>query len=119
LLKAKKGGITMATTESVSTVVQADWVAGPQQGQWTYEDYAAIPEDGQRYEVVNGVLYMSPAPNLWHQSIVGEMRSSLAASGAQIITVALRRLDLSHPHEPSLLDYIDTSRYTILPNTAG
>jgi thiazole synthase len=48
-----------------------------------------------------------------------EMRASLAASGAEIITVALRRLDLSHPQEPGLLDYIDTDRYTILPNTAG
>jgi Uma2 family endonuclease len=60
----------MATTEGLSAVVQADWVPGPQQGQWTYEDYAAIPEDGHRYEVVNGVLYMSPAPNLGHQGSV-------------------------------------------------
>ncbi len=48
-----------------------------------------------------------------------EMKASLEASGAEIITVALRRLDLSHPQQPSLLDYIDTSRYAILPNTAG
>ena len=63
----------MATAARFALVVQADWVAGPQQGQWTYEDYAAIPEDGHRYEVVNGVLYMSPSPNLGHQSIVGEI----------------------------------------------
>jgi Uma2 family endonuclease len=61
----------MATTGSLSAVVQADWVLGPQQGQWTYEDYAAIPEDGHRYEVINGVLCMSPAPNLGHQGSVG------------------------------------------------
>ncbi len=48
-----------------------------------------------------------------------EMQGSLEASGAEIITVALRRLDLSHPNQPGLLDYIDTQRYTILPNTAG
>jgi len=48
-----------------------------------------------------------------------EMRDSLEASGSEIITVALRRLDLSHPQQPGLLDYIDTGRYTILPNTAG
>ena len=48
-----------------------------------------------------------------------EMRASLEASGAEIITVALRRLDLSNPQQPGLLDYIDTGRYTILPNTAG
>jgi len=61
----------MATAEGFALVVPADWVPGPQQGQWTYEDYAAIPEDGHRYEVVNGVLYMSPAPNLGHQGSVG------------------------------------------------
>jgi len=63
----------MATAERLSVVVPADWVAGPQQGRWTYKDYAAIPEDGHRYEVVNGVLYMSPSPNVWHQNIVGEI----------------------------------------------
>lgn len=63
----------MATAEELSVVMPADWVAGPQQGRWTYEDYAAIPEDGRRYEVVNGVLYMSPSPNVRHQAIVGEI----------------------------------------------
>jgi len=48
-----------------------------------------------------------------------EMRDSLEASGAEIITVALRRLDLSNPQQPGLLDFIDPQRYTILPNTAG
>jgi thiazole synthase len=48
-----------------------------------------------------------------------EMSASLDAGGAEIITVALRRLDLSNPQQPTLLDYIDTGRYTILPNTAG
>jgi thiazole synthase len=48
-----------------------------------------------------------------------EMRASLEASGSEIITVALRRLDLSQPQQKGLLDYIDPERYTILPNTAG
>ncbi len=48
-----------------------------------------------------------------------EMQASLEASGSEIITVALRRLDLSQPQKPNLLDAIDPERYTILPNTAG
>lgn len=48
-----------------------------------------------------------------------EMRAALEASGAEVITVALRRLDLSDPNKKTLLDEIDWSRYTILPNTAG
>ena len=50
---------------------------------------------------------------------IEEMRDCMEASGAEIITVALRRLDLSNPNQPGLLDYIDTNKYTILPNTAG
>ncbi len=48
-----------------------------------------------------------------------EMNAAFEAAGAEIITVALRRLDLSDPSKKSLLDEIDWSRYTILPNTAG
>ena len=36
---------------------------------WTYEDYLAIPDDGQRYEVIDGVLYVSPSPRQIHQLI--------------------------------------------------
>jgi len=41
------------------------------------------------------------------------------ASGAEMITVAVRRVNISDRSRESLLDYIDTSRYTLLPNTAG
>ena len=47
-----------------------------------------------------------------------ETRDALAASGTQVVTVAVRRVNLE-PGQPSLLDFIDRERYTILPNTAG
>jgi Uma2 family endonuclease len=50
--------------------MRADGVSGCMQGQWTYDAYAAIPEDGRRYEVIDGVLYVTPAPNLGHQASV-------------------------------------------------
>ena len=46
-----------------------------------------------------------------------ETRASLAASGAEIVTVALRRVDLKA--RDNLLSWIDRDRYTLLPNTAG
>src|SRR5260370_5249011 len=52
-----------------ATVVPADWVPGPRQGSWTYEAYAALPDDGMRYEIVQGVLVMTPAPEPEHQGI--------------------------------------------------
>ena len=48
-----------------------------------------------------------------------EMVESIEASGAEIITVAIRRLNLDNPKEKSILDYFDWDRYTIMPNTAG
>ncbi len=55
--------------EDFSVVTPADWVPGPAQGSWTYDDYAALPNDGHRYEIANGVLVMAPAPSPEHQSI--------------------------------------------------
>ena len=48
-----------------------------------------------------------------------EMAAALEASGAEIVTVAIRRLDLDNPAQKTLLDHIDWRRYTILPNTAA
>jgi len=48
-----------------------------------------------------------------------EMARAHAASGAEIVTVAVRRVNLTDRSKESLLDYIDRSRYFILPNTAG
>jgi thiazole synthase len=47
------------------------------------------------------------------------MRDAIEASGAQVVTVAVRRVNLDNPNEESLLDYIDKTKITILPNTAG
>lgn len=64
--------MTLISNERAITVVTpADWVPGPRQGFWTYETYAALPDDGHRYEVVQGVLMMSPAPEPAHQGVIG------------------------------------------------
>src|SRR4029077_10900751 len=49
------------------------------------------------------------------------MRDALAASGTEIVTVALRRADLSGKHDPfaNILDFIDPNKYLLLPNTSG
>lgn len=52
-------------------VTPADWVPGPRQGEWTYEDYMKLPNDGRRYEILNGVLLLMPSPKDSHQNAVG------------------------------------------------
>ena len=44
---------------------------------------------------------------------------AVVASGAQIVTVAVRRVNISDPKQPLLMDFIDPTKITYLPNTAG
>jgi len=48
-----------------------------------------------------------------------QTRLAIEASGAEIVTVAVRRVNITDRGKPNLLDHIDPKRYTILPNTAG
>lgn len=51
---------------------------------------------------------------------LAETRDAIEASGAEIVTVAVRRTNIGqNPDEPNLLDVLPPDRYTILPNTAG
>jgi thiazole synthase len=47
------------------------------------------------------------------------MQRAHEASGAELVTVAIRRIHLDDPSGKTMLDYIDRTRYAILPNTAG
>jgi thiazole synthase len=48
-----------------------------------------------------------------------ETRKAIEVSGAEIVTVAVRRVNITDPNKENLLDYLDPKKYTILPNTAG
>jgi len=48
-----------------------------------------------------------------------ENAAAVEASGAEIVTVAVRRVNISDPNQPVLMDYIDPKKITYLPNTAG
>jgi Uma2 family endonuclease len=45
----------------------------PEQGHWRYEDYLRLPDDGNRYEIIEGVLYVANAPSYDHQFTVGKV----------------------------------------------
>ena len=81
-----------APVDTLPMVMRADDVLGPKQGCWTYTDYASLPEDGRRYEVVDGVLYMSPSPRTAHQRavlrVVVRLSQYVEASGLGEVFVA-------------------------------
>src|SRR5262245_9184016 len=53
--------------------VALDGHAWPAQGDWTYEDYLRLPEDGNRYEVIRGFLYVTAAPYPLHQYVCSRL----------------------------------------------
>ena len=45
----------------------------PQTTEWSYDDYAALPDDGNRYEIIDGEVYMTPSPATRHQLVAGQL----------------------------------------------
>jgi Uma2 family endonuclease len=60
----------MTAPPPLETRDESSW---PAQGEWTYEDYLRLPDDGNRYEIIEGVLYMAPAPDFDHQHTVHQI----------------------------------------------
>lgn len=87
------------------------------QGQWSYEDYLALPDDGRRYEIIEGVLYVSNAPDIDHQytvaELVGEIRQFVKAQGLGYVLTAPFEVHLSErsrPVQPDVL-FIRSDRW--------
>jgi thiazole synthase len=97
-----------------------------------------LVEDGDEIEIVHfvgGGDHAKPVADTWtvagrtfrSRLIVGSGKykdfaqnaAALEASGAEIVTVAVRRVNVSDPNAPMLTDYIDPKKVTYLPNTAG
>ena len=85
----------------------------------TYQDYAALPDDGKRYEVHDGELCVMSAPTLLHQIVLGELFSALRAhvTSRRLGLVMLAPLDVilsDRPSETTILQpdlvYLDTAR---------
>lgn len=55
----------------------SDGRAWPVQGTWTYEDYLRLPEDGNRYEVIRGHLFVTPPPIYDHQFVLWSLGQTL------------------------------------------
>lgn len=98
--------------------------------------YGAVPvNEGDRLEIVHFIGGGAGDEDAWEVAgrtfhsrlLVGtgkykdfeETARAIEASGAEIVTVAVRRVNISDPSQPMLVDYVSPKRYTFLPNTAG
>jgi Uma2 family endonuclease len=90
----------MTTTPgNLQVVTPADWVPGPNQGDWTYNEFIALPDDGERYEIANGVLLWAPSSTGPHQDTIGEvifhLRSHVKLPGLGLVSQAPFIVELS------------------------
>jgi Uma2 family endonuclease len=82
----------------------------PPQGEWTYDDYTRLPDNGMRYEVIEGDLYMSPAPRPKHQEVIVALLGHLLDYLKQkpigkilISPIDVILPDLANPVQPDLI----------------
>ena len=80
-------------------ITPADWVPGPTQGDWTYNEYITLPDDGKRYEIANGVLLLTPSSPGSHQDTIGQvffhLRSHVKLAGLGLVIQAPFIVELS------------------------
>ncbi len=74
----------------------------PRDHEWTVADLAGTPDDGLRYELVDGVLLVSPAPTNRHQIVVGELHLLLRAACPADLRVMLAPTDYQPTDRRSL-----------------
>lgn len=76
----------------VVSTLQREMVLRSTDAGWTRTDWENLPDDGKRYEIIDGVLYVSTAPSLFHQWIGGELfaglREQLTLSGIAYVFAA-------------------------------
>lgn len=76
-------------------------------------------EDGDGWEVAGRRFTSRLLVGTGKYKDFDETARAIAASGAEIVTVAVRRVNLTDPSQPMLVDYVSPKTYTFLPNTAG
>ncbi len=92
----------------------------PEQGKWTYDDWARLPDDGTRYEVINGELYMTPSPSVSHQSasahLFTRMSTFIESRGLGIVFSAPLGVRLPNqpvPVQPDIV-FVSSARKSII-----
>ena len=90
---------------------------------WTYQEYAALPDDGKRYEIHDGELCVTPAPSTWHQIVSANLsdvlRAHVKARNLGLVLYAPLDVILSETPEATTilqpdLVYVDSDRRALI-----
>lgn len=83
------------------------------------EETAALPVGKDPFTVAGHAFHSRLIVGTGKYKDFEETRLAIEASGAEIVTVAVRRVNVTDPNQPMLVDFVDPEKYTYLPNTAG
>ncbi len=106
----------VASPTNLQVITPADWIPGPNQGDWTYDEYVTLPNDGMRYEIANGVLLATPMSTGYHQKTIGEVsfylqsHVKLAGLGLVIQTPFAVELSAKDVFQPDILVVMNAHR---------
>ncbi|MEI2778192.1 MAG: Uma2 family endonuclease [Tetrasphaera sp.] len=78
----------MTVTRSDAVVIRDDHI-------WTRAELDALPDDGYRHEIIDGVLIMTPSPSFGHQGMVGELHLALRAACPPGLVVLMAPFDVA------------------------
>ena len=70
-------------------------------GAWTYEDLLLLPDDGKRFEILDGELYEMPSPLTEHQLAIGQLYMRFAAAASDLGGLVLLSPTMSSYREPT------------------
>jgi Uma2 family endonuclease len=104
---------------TATTTTALEYVLHSLDASWCYDKWEQLPNDGNRYEVIDGVLYLSTAPSFWHQRTIMRLDrnigSPLEAEGVAIAVTAPIGVIMpgSDPVQPDFL-LIRTERREII-----
>ncbi|MFT4234160.1 MAG: Uma2 family endonuclease [Microbacterium sp.] len=89
------------------TLMTSDAVTLPRGRDFTRADLDAMPDDGHRYELIDGVLIVTPAPRIRHQDVVGNLYAFLRSAAPRAVKVLMAPVDVVLPDttiiQPDLL----------------
>ncbi len=101
---------------SLQVITPADWIPGPNQGDWTYDEYVTLSHDEIRYEIANGVLLATPMSTGYHQKTICEVsfylqsHVKLAGLGLVIQTPFAVELSAKDVFQPDILVVMNAHR---------
>ena len=75
---------------------------------WSYEEFAQLPDDGNRYEIIAGELYVTPSPLAWHQVVVTRCHNRSTSARSWIACGGIRGWDRART---PVVDHVDAGRW--------